>query len=46
MLLQTEVLTFFCIAMLMGYGMGTIDSYLFIFLDELGASRAMPDVMV
>lgn len=37
MLLQTEVLTFFCIAILYGYGMGTIDSYLFIFLDELGA---------
>ena len=38
MLLETEVLTFFCIAILMGYGMGTIDSFLFIYLDELGAN--------
>lgn len=32
-----DAVTFFCIAVLMGYGMGTIDSFLFLFLDELGA---------
>lgn len=32
-----EAVAFFCIAGLMGYGMGTIDSFLFLFLDELGA---------
>ena len=36
-----EAVTFFCIAVLMGYGMGTIDSFLFLFLDELGAWRAL-----
>jgi hypothetical protein len=35
-----DAVTFFCIAVLMGYGMGTIDSFLFLFLDELGARPA------
>lgn len=35
-----EALSFFCIAVLMGYGMGTIDSFLFLFLDELGAAAS------
>ena len=35
-----EAVTFFCIAVLMGYGMGTIDSFLFLYLDELGAGSA------
>ena len=40
MLLQTEVVLFFCNAFLFGYGMGTMDTYLFLFLDELGAISA------
>ena len=31
------MITFFTMAMVMGYGMGSIDGFLFIFLDELGA---------
>ena len=37
MLSSPEAVAFFCSAALMGYGMGTIDSFLFLFLDELGA---------
>lgn len=36
-----RVLNFLFMSLLMGYGMGSIDSYLFLYLEELGEAGAM-----
>ncbi|KAK9815868.1 hypothetical protein WJX72_010994 [[Myrmecia] bisecta] len=36
-----EALVFFVMSMLMGFGMGNIDGYLFLFLKDLGGSEAL-----
>ena len=37
-LCNPQAIIFFGMALLMGYGIGTIDTYLFLYLDELGAN--------
>lgn len=41
LLSDPRVVSFFCVVAVMGFAMGAIDAYLFIYLQELGASTAL-----
>ncbi|GLC51186.1 hypothetical protein PLESTB_000475200 [Pleodorina starrii] len=41
LLRRWDVLLFFLVALVMGYGFGTIDSFLFLYLEEMGASGTL-----